>query len=169
MEKDEGAPRLPVTGTLELQQRDLVPAVVAMSGLYRARVGLLVLLGLAVAGTLIARRGHVGDAVPQLVFFAGLAAVLLLGPRRTARRLFQAMAGAGAANASYRFDAERATLRTGAATSTFAYRDVHRVRELETAFLVYVTPEVANIVVKRAFSASDLVTVRTLLTTRPQP
>jgi hypothetical protein len=163
------APTFPVSGALDLTERDLVPAVVAMSGLYRARVGLLLLLAIGGVGTVIARHGHLADAAPQLLFFAGLAALLLLGPRRTARRLLRAMAGAGAVHASYRFDAERATLRTGAAASSFAYRDLHRVRELDTAFLVYVTREVANIVVKRAFSEGDLVTVRGLLLDRGAP
>lgn len=162
------APTFPVSGALDLTERDLVPAVVAMSGLYRARVGLLLLLAIGGVGTVIARHGHLADAAPQLLFFAGLAALLLLGPRRTARRLLRAMAG-GAVHASYRFDADRATLRTGAAASSFAYRDLHRVRELETAFLVYVTREVANIVVKRAFSEDDLLVVRRLLLDRGAP
>lgn len=160
---------LPVSGALDLTERDLVPAIVAMSGLYRARIGILVLLAIGTVGTVLARQGHVGDAVPQLVFFAVFAAILLLGPRRTARRLLRAMAGGSNVRASYSFDTDRATLRTGAAASSFAYRDLHRVRELDTAFLVYVTREVANIVVKRAFSADDLVTVRRLLVSRGAP
>jgi hypothetical protein len=170
--EDQPSSKMPVSGALDLTERDLVPAIVAMSGLYRARVGILILLAIGAVGTVLARQGHVGDAVPQLVFFAVFAAVLLLGPRRTARRLLRALAGgagAGVIRASYSFDAERATVRTGAAAASFAYRDLHRVRELVTVFLVYVTREVANIVVKRAFSADDLVTVRRLLVSRGAP
>lgn len=168
MEPQSERPTAPVTGTLRLEARDLVPAVVAMSGLYRARVGILILLALGTAGSVYVRRDHLADAAPQLLFLIVFAAILLLGPRRTARRVLQAMAGTGVATATYTFQAEHATLRTGAATSAFAYRDIHRVRELGTAFLIYVTPEVANIVVKRAFSEDDLVAVRTLLLNRPK-
>jgi hypothetical protein len=149
-----------ISGSLQLESRDLIPAVVAMSGLYRARVVVLAVLTLAIAASVYSSRGHLASAAPQLVFFAAFAAILLLGPRRTARRVLRALTGGGVATASYRFGAEHATLRTGAATSAFAYRDIHRTRELPTAFLVYVTPEVANIVVKRAFSDEDLTTVR---------
>jgi hypothetical protein len=167
---DGGVARPPIVGTLQFEESDLVPAMVAMSSLYRDRVPLAIFVGIgAASATFVFPHDLAMRALPSFVAFAAMLAATFVAPRYAARRAMRRMAEVGDTNVTYRFDAEGITIRSAGATASFAYRKVHRFREIDTAFLLYAQPRIAQIVPKRAFSAEDLAEVRSLLREHIQP
>jgi hypothetical protein len=154
----------PVTGTIELDERDLAPAIVRMSPIYRIRW--LVVLWVAFSATYSALGGTISKALLPVVMSAAFAVFLFAWPRLTARRLVRSIAHGGDAHVAYRFDHEGLTIRAAGVTTTLAYRQLVRVREVRTALLLYTTSQLANIVPKRAFSQADLPRVRAFLAPR---
>jgi hypothetical protein len=153
----------PILGTLELEERDFREAIVELSWILRARVGVGVVLAFTF-GTL-ALLGHTSwqQLVEPMVVSALLLGTLIGSPYVRARQSLVAVALGGDKRASYRFDDDGVTQRTAGATSTTAYRSLSGYRETKTAFLLFPAPGVAHIVPKRAFSPADASRVAALL------
>lgn len=150
-----------VTGSLELEERDLRAAVVDLSGLFRARLAIALIIAASYGSLMVMGGGNGwGQNVQLIVFGVLFVGFLWVSPALSARRLLRAIAKGGDRHASYRFDAEGVTIRTAGTTSSIAYRSLVESREGKTALLLYVAPNVANIVPKRAFSDEDLPRVR---------
>ena len=64
---------------------------------------------------------------------------------------------------TYELDASGYAISTPSSTARTAWQAVHHVREVESAFLIYVTPHVQMVWPKRAFADSDVPRVRALL------
>ena len=152
----------PVTGTLELDERDLRAAIVDLSGLLRARFAVMFILVFCYGGPAIANR-ELGQLAQPVIFSAVLIVILFGLPYYRARNLLRAIAKGGDRHASYRFDDEGLTMRTAGSTMTTAYRSLVDFRETKTAFLISTSPGVSNIVPKRAFSPEGLERVSALL------
>jgi hypothetical protein len=159
-------PSEPVVGTVQLTKNDLLGPLTQLSWLFRARVGISFILFFSVAVLWFAAAGRsAAQFLPQLLFGGLFTAYLFIAPRITAHRVFAAIARAGDTNASYRFDQDGVTIRSAGSTTSFAYRKLVQVREVKTALLLYTTPQIANIVPKRAFSVDGLDRLRALLAT----
>jgi hypothetical protein len=163
-------PDEPVNGSVELNEVDLRTALLDMSGLLRARVAITLILAISFAG-IFTMSGNEGWALKlqQLILPTVFLVVLWVSPYVSARRLLAVIAKGGDKHASYRFDDESVTLRTAGATTTIAYRSLVDYRDGRTAILLYTTPNVANIVPKRAFTPETLARVQTLLAAHVKP
>jgi hypothetical protein len=164
-----------VVGTVRLTQKDLAGALCEMSWFFRLR-WVLVLSIVVVAGTWVvagltaaSSQAPAQPPVAALVFAAFFAAATFLGPRMTARRIIRALAQAGDPEVTYRFDDEGVTIRATGSTTTFAYRRILKTREGKTAFFIYCSPMVANIVPKGAFAPADVDRVRALIAAHVTP
>jgi hypothetical protein len=154
---DEGV----VTGRLNLTAEDLQLPLAEMSWLTRLRWAFFALTALTVLFELLlvrsATRALVG--IPYGLYTAWL----FWRPWYTARRTVAAIVRPGDSEWLYRFDSEGVTIRSPGSTLSVAMRALVRVKEGKTAFLLYITPSVAQIVHKRAFAPADVDRVRALL------
>jgi hypothetical protein len=148
-----------ISGTLELEESDLHAAIIDTSPLLRARFAIAAVLALSYV--LLAFVAHAArrDMVGPIICGAVLAGTLFLTPKVRARQLLEALTKGGDRHASFRFDGEGVTFRTAGSTTTSAYRSLVAYREGKTAFLVYQSPGVANVIPKRAFSPEDVARV----------
>jgi hypothetical protein len=159
-----------VTGQVEMKTEDVLPALRAMTSLFRLRHlftgAVILLLVLSIAGN---RSMGLQQLLPMVFLSVGFPAFLYLTPRILATRIVRAMTRQGDAQVFYRFDADGVTIRSAGATASLAYRVLVKTREIDNAFLLYTTPQLANIVPKRAFTPQDLDRLRALLPPAQQP
>jgi hypothetical protein len=154
--------REPTIGSVELDERDLRLAIIDLSFVLRARVGIGVVLAF-MFGVLSLGHADVAQVAQQLIPGALFVAYLFVSPALRARQLLRSIVAGGDRHASYRFDDDGVTFRSSVSTMTAAYRSLVEYREGKTAFFVYTAPGVANIVPKRAFRAEELSDVRARL------
>jgi hypothetical protein len=162
----EGVARPAITGTLQIEESDLVPPMIAMSSYYRNRVLYAIFLALGGASVALSFQHEAAmKALPVFVVFVAFVAAAFVVPRLTARRGVRGLAEAGDASVSYRFEQESVAIRFPfpGTTIAFAYQAVSWFREIETAFLLYTSRRRAMVVHKRAFSAEGVAEVRSLL------
>lgn len=153
-----------VAGTIELTAEDLIAATVEMSWMLKLRTVFLV-VALGVYGTIWMTGGPApSESVPLLAVVLIFWGFLFIIPRYRARRAIRSLAARGDVDVSYRFDDAGVTLRSAGATATFAYRTLVKVREGKTAFVLYPTPLLGNIVPKRAFASQEIPQIRSYLT-----
>jgi hypothetical protein len=148
-----------ITGTLELEERDMHAAIIDSSWLLRARFGIAAILAFSYGMLFFTSRVNVNQMFGPVLCGAVLVATLFVTPRTRARKLLESLAKGGDRHASYRFDGEGLTFRTAGSTTTSAYRTIAEYREGKAAFLVYHSPGVAHVIPKRAFSPEDLARV----------
>jgi hypothetical protein len=158
----------PTTGSLDLDERDLRAAIIDLSFVLRARVGIGVVLAF-LFGVLSFSHADVAQVARQLIPGALFVAYLFVSPVLRARQLLRAIVAGGDRHASYRFDDDGITFRGAGSTMTAAYRSLVEFREGKTAFFVYTAPGVANIVPKRAFPAVEISRVRARLAANVKP
>jgi YcxB-like protein len=158
----------PTIGALELDEHDLRAAIIDLSFILRARVGIGVVLAF-IFGVLALGRADVAQVARQLIPGALFVAYLFVSPVLRGRQLLRAIVAGGDKHASYRFDDDGVTFRSAGSTMTAAYRSLVEFREGKTAFFVYTAPGVANIVPKRAFPAEELSRVRARLAANVKP
>jgi hypothetical protein len=159
----------PVMGTLELDERDLRAAIVDASWLLRARFGIAAILAFSYGTLAFMSPAAIGQMVQPITFGALVVALLFVMPYFQARKLLAAIAKGGDKRASFRFDDDGVTLRTAGSTTTTTYRSLVEYREGKTAFLIYSSPNVGNVVPKRAFSPEGLARVGALLAANVKP
>jgi hypothetical protein len=155
-------PAAPIVGSLELEERDFRRAIVALSWILRARVGVGLLLVVIYGGLVFLGHRSLHQMVEPLVVGGLLVGTLFFSPYVRARQSLAALAG-GDTHASYRFDDDSVTIRLAGATSTIAYRSLMSYREGKTELLLVSAPGVAHIVPKRAFAAGDASRVAALI------
>jgi hypothetical protein len=152
-----------VVGTIELTPEDLIAATVELSWMLRLRTIFLV-VALGVYGVVWMTGGPApSESLPVLAVVLLFWAIVVVTPRYRARRAIRSLAARGDINVSYRFDDAGVTIRSAGATATFAYRTLVKVREGKTAFVLYTTPLLGNIVPKRAFASEEIPQVRSYL------
>jgi YcxB-like protein len=152
-----------VTGTLELEERDLHAGIVDSSWFLRARFAIAAILAFSYGTVAFTSHAPVSQMLGQMLPGAVLVLVLFVTPGMRARRLLESLAKGGDRHASFRFDGDGVTFRTAGSTTTSAYRSISEYREGKASFLVYHSPGVANVIPKRAFSPGDLARVSALL------
>jgi hypothetical protein len=163
MDDQGGVTAKPTIGAVELEERDLQAAIIDLSWILRARVGIGLVLAFIYGVPALTAHESVGELAQQALFGGLFVAFLFVSPRLRARRLLRSIAAGGDRHASYRFDDDGVTFRTAGSTTTAAYRSLVESREGKTALFVYTAPGVANIVPKRAFTPEGLARVRALL------
>jgi hypothetical protein len=170
MDESPGEANGPIVGTIELEERDLRAAFIELSWILRARFGIVFILAFSYGSLALMAPEARGQLIqPPFILSVVFAAVLFVSPRLRARKLLEAIAKGGDRRASYRFDDEGVTFRTAGSTMTSAYRSLVEYAEGKTAFLIYGSPGVANIVPKRAFSPEELARVRAWLAANVKP
>jgi hypothetical protein len=152
-----------VTGSLELEERDLHAGIVDTSWFLRARFAIAAIVAFSYGAVVLGSHAPLSQNIGSMLPGAVLVLALFVSPGMRARRLLESLAKGGDRHASFRFDAEGITFRTAGSTTTSAYRSIAEYREGKTAFLVYHSPGVANVIPKRAFSPGDLARVSALL------
>jgi hypothetical protein len=152
-----------ITGSLELEERDLQAAIVDSSWLLRARFGIAAILAFSFGMGIFVTHVPAREMLSPIICGAVLVTVFFVTPRTRARKLLESLAQGGDRRASYRFDEEGVTLRTAGSTSTAAYRALTEYRDGKSAFLIY-QAGVAHVIPKRAFSPRDLARVSARLT-----
>jgi hypothetical protein len=108
------------------------------------------------------------EIVSMVLVMAVMVVLLLLAPRKQARKLLADMK-ADQGDFSYRFDGEGITIRAPGTSGSAAWRIIHRWKETPLTFLVYASPGLAKIIPKKAFSAADVEAVRALLVAKVRP
>ena len=157
-----------IVGTVRLTERELRTPIVEMSWLYRWRRIITVIAAINV-GSFTFMGASLRENYQPLLCLGVFLALLYAGPWIAARRILRALTRGGDADVSYRFDDEGVTVRSAGATASFAYRRLIKAREGSTAFLLYCSPMVANIVPKSAFAAGEVDRVRALIAAHVAP
>ena len=152
-----------VTGSLELEERDLHTAIIDTSWFLRARFAIAAILAFSYGMLAFASHAPTSQMFGPILCGAVLVSMLFVAPRMRARKLLESLAKGGDRHASFRFDGDGVTFRTAGSTTTSAYRSIAEYSEGKTSFLVYHSPGVANVIPKRAFSPGDLARVSALL------
>ena len=155
----------PIFGSARLTEAEVREAL-ASSPFMRYR-WLTLLLSATLTAVMVFRDGGIRvDRWPDILViglvFAVLSATVLLAPRTQARKMLKEM-DANRGEADYRFDADGITIRAPGTSSSVSWRIITSYRETPHTFLVYTSPNLANIVPKRAFNAADVDAVRALL------
>jgi hypothetical protein len=159
----------PTVGSVELEETDLRPALIDMSALLRGRVAITLVLAACYVSIAAVAVDSWSSKVQMFIFPTFFLGILWVSPFLSARRLLRAIEKAGDRHAHFRFDDDGVTMRRAGATSTFTYRTLVEYREGRTAFLLYTSPNVANIVPKRAFTPEGLARVSALLAANVKP
>jgi hypothetical protein len=152
-----------VIASVRLEESDVRAAVVDLWDV-RTRIGLSLMLVVTYVGMALVGRESWGDRAPVLLQSAVFLGILWFMPRVSAQKL-RTFNVAGE-QASYRFDAAGVTLPVAGAATTIAYGSIKDYREGESAFLIYSTADMPNIVPKRALTPGDLERVRAWLAPR---
>jgi len=149
----------PVIATVRLTEKDIRAGLNEMGGSGPWRRVLFIVPVIAVVLTMSGRNGgmtSVTTLAPVIFMTVLYLTFLFVIPLRAAKGQIRNLERAGDTNVTYRFDDEGLTIRSSGASASMAYRRLVKSRRGKTTLLLFSTPQIAQIIPLRAFSADEL-------------